>query len=603
MDIGPWLVQTPQLLAVVVDGDGLPVGVGRRGMSQRSAAFESSVDPGGSSAPASASAETASASTAVPAEPPSALGARGPRHRLDRQGQPRHRHPPRAPSVGPVEAADTTTVNRATTSSSAVWVALQMWGNRAASFAVFVVLGHLLAPADFGLVAVASAFVGMTGLLLDRGLTAALIQRKEVNQRILSTGFWVGIITGCLLGLLVCLCAPLVAAWLRQPRLTGLLIVLAFSFPCSAVEMVPQALLQRQFQFKTLAVRRLAAVAVSAVVGLSCAIAGAGPYSLVIQSLSFSLTSAAVLWLTSGWRPSRIYDRRAFRETRSFSLHIFFLNLLDFGLTQSDKLLLGPLVGPVSLGYYVVSQKIQLTVQDVSSTVIGSIAFPTFSRLRHDVNALRGALLRMSKMTSITILPVFFLLGSAAKDIVPTVFGQQWVPTVHLTEILSAVAAVGTFTLFDRAILLSLARPRTEIIIVASAAVANAIVIFALHGRGITVVGFGLLARAVIFYPIRVRVMTGVVGLPTWEFIKQSVSSLAAGTLGSAAVLGIQRAAGPVPVVVRIVAEGITFIALYVGALLVIDRPGLSDALGAIGDAVGTQRFAVLRRLQVRLDG
>ncbi len=501
-------------------------------------------------------------------------------------------------------AADVGVVNRATTSSSAVWIALQTWGNRLASLAVFVVLGHLLAPADFGLVAVASAFVAMTGLLLDRGLTAGLIQREEVDQRVLSTGFWSGMATGALLTVAACVAAPFLARWLGQPRLTGLLVVLAFTFPFSAAEMVPQALLQRRFRFRTLAVRRLAAVAVSAVVGLGCAIGGAGPYALVIQSLSFSVVSAVVLWSTSGWRPSAVYDRKAFRETRGFSVHVFLLNLLNFGLTQLDKLLLGPLVGAVALGYYTVSQKIQLTVQDVTVTVIGSIAFPAFSRLRHDVAALRSALLRMSRVTSIMILPVFILLGVAAKDIVPLVFGAQWAPTVHLTEILSAVAAIGTFTLFDRSILLSVGRPRTELVIVASAAVANVGVILALHRHGITVVAAGLLVRALVFYPIRARVITGAVGLPTLTFVRQSLSSLVGGAVAALGVLGVQAVGGGAPAAVRVVAEGAVFAVLYLGVLLAIDRRGLGDALGAASEAVGAaRRFPALHRLADRLAG
>src|SRR4051812_24869894 len=93
-----------------------------------------------------------------------------------------------------------------------VWTVAQRWSVRLTTLIVFIVLGRLLSPADFGLVALAGVFIGFVNVFSDFGLSTYLVQARTIDQRVISTVFWAGLALSTGLALLVCLAARPVAA-------------------------------------------------------------------------------------------------------------------------------------------------------------------------------------------------------------------------------------------------------------------------------------------------------------------------------------------------------------------------------------------------------
>ena len=99
-------------------------------------------------------------------------------------------------------------------------------------FGSVVILSRLLAPEDFGLLAMIMAIGGVVDLIRDFGLTGAILQRKEVSERDWSGLMWLSTGVGLLLTLIVAGCAPLIAALYDEPRLIILTLV-GCSRPCT----------------------------------------------------------------------------------------------------------------------------------------------------------------------------------------------------------------------------------------------------------------------------------------------------------------------------------------------------------------------------------
>ena len=102
-----------------------------------------------------------------------------------------------------------------------------------------MILARLLAPKDFGLVGMVTAFTGVLNLLRDFGLSSAAVQRTTVTKGQISTLFWINIVVGTLLGLLAVVLAPFIAAFYHEPRLVGVTIVLAAGFLFNARCVLP----------------------------------------------------------------------------------------------------------------------------------------------------------------------------------------------------------------------------------------------------------------------------------------------------------------------------------------------------------------------------
>src|ERR1700758_5560114 len=93
-----------------------------------------------------------------------------------------------------------------------------------------MVLARLLDPKDFGLVGMVAAFTGVLNLFRDFGLSTATVQRVDVTDEQVSTLFWINVLVGVALGILLTAMAPVVVAFYHEPRLLWVTIILATSF-------------------------------------------------------------------------------------------------------------------------------------------------------------------------------------------------------------------------------------------------------------------------------------------------------------------------------------------------------------------------------------
>src|SRR5258708_6280593 len=154
-----------------------------------------------------------------------------------------------------------------------------------------MVLARLLNPKDFGLVGMVTAITGVLNLFRDFGLSAASVQRTTVTDEQVSTLFWINVLVGVILGLLLAAVSPFVVAFYHEPQLLAVTIVLATCFIFNAAGVQHSALLQRQMRFTALATIDIASLVVSVSVGISMAVAGFGYWSLVVAAVSLPLVT------------------------------------------------------------------------------------------------------------------------------------------------------------------------------------------------------------------------------------------------------------------------------------------------------------------------
>ena len=342
-----------------------------------------------------------------------------------------------------------------------IWAILQVGGRQLASLLAFAVLGILLPPRDFGLVGMALAWLAIVQSLSDLGLGAALVQRREIGSAHFSTVFILNVAVGLLLAVTgVALSWP--SAWLfDEPALQPVAAALSLNFLLASFSAAQTAVAQRELRFRELAVRDIAASLTGGVTGVVLALSGAGVWSLVAQSLTGTLVSAALIWPMSAWRP-RLgeYSTALLREMWPYSRHLFVFSVFKSLAQNFDRILLGHLLGPAAVGLYVFS--FRLVVQPVSTLVgaIGTYLFPFLSRLQADGDALRRAYGNaMSGLAAVT-LPIAVLAGAGASALVPVLWGPKWAEAVPLMQIMALLAVIQAYVSPVGQLFKSLDRPR-----------------------------------------------------------------------------------------------------------------------------------------------
>jgi len=168
-----------------------------------------------------------------------------------------------------------------------------------------MIIARLLAPEDFGLVGMVTAFTGVLNLFRDFGLSTATVQREEVTEEQLSTLFWINMLVGVILAILAVVLAPVVVRIYNEPRLLGITMVLSLGFLFNAAGIQHSALLQRHLRFTALAVINVASLVVAALVAIGMAKMGYGYWALVGQTVTVPLTLTVGTWIAAAWIPGR----------------------------------------------------------------------------------------------------------------------------------------------------------------------------------------------------------------------------------------------------------------------------------------------------------
>jgi PST family polysaccharide transporter len=341
---------------------------------------------------------------------------------------------------------------------SVFWSAIQGLGNQIISLIIFFILARLLTPEEFGLVAMANAFLAVIQIFLEQGIAQALIQRQELESEYLDTAFWLTLIIGTIITVFGVTTASLAAQFFHQPQLT--LIIQCLSLLCiiSSLGQVQQAFLERNFAFKELATRGLLATVISGIIGVIFAVYGFGIWSLVSQQIVQAIIGTLVLWKASDWRPRWQFSRRSFQDLSNFGINILGFKIVNFFNDKVNDFLIGYFFGAVTLGYYSLATRVLATITQVIVKTSQDIALPTFSRLQQTPEKLLQAFYQATQLTSLLALPTFLGTITLAPDLI-SVIGQQWLPALPLIQILAIMGILRSVTFFTSSVFIAMGKP------------------------------------------------------------------------------------------------------------------------------------------------
>jgi O-antigen/teichoic acid export membrane protein len=323
---------------------------------------------------------------------------------------------------------------------SAVWDFSARLLTQALMFCASVFVARLLTPEDFGITAAGRFFITLASRMTQLGLNASLVRMKAIDAHHASSVFVVNLLMGVLAFVALVSASPHIGAFFGSPEVGYVVPVAATVFLISPFATVSAAMLQRHLRFK-----------VSTVIGASDALSGAamslvfawwgwGYWSLICGSLFGTLLSTVARVYVSPWRPSVRFSFRAFREVLSFGLGFQAKRLLYFSTSNIDNLLVGRLLGMVSLGFYDKSYSLMNQITD-------RMAFDTslmriFSLIHDDAERFRRALLKAVEGTATVSFPLLVFAVVTADHMIPALFGPQWAPSVAPFRVLALVGLV-----------------------------------------------------------------------------------------------------------------------------------------------------------------
>ncbi len=316
-----------------------------------------------------------------------------------------------------------------------------------------IMLARLLAPADFGLIAMVAPVLAFVQIFNELGLSQATIQRKEITQGELTALFWINTLISLVMALVMAAISPLVARFYGEPRLTVICMCAASLLVISGLSAQQIALMNRRMHFTTLAKIDVACAAFAAAAGLCAALAGLGYWSLVLMQAVNSGTILILSWVLSGWRPSLPRREAGVGAMLRFGGHLTGYNLINFAGTNCDSVLIGKLGGSIALGLYDRAYRLVAAPIWQITLPVERIATSLLSRLHMWPDRYRSAFLQMLQILALITVPAMVFVAVAAGTLVPLLFGAAWVEAAPIVSALAISAAfvplsIGSYWLF-----------------------------------------------------------------------------------------------------------------------------------------------------------
>jgi O-antigen/teichoic acid export membrane protein len=317
------------------------------------------------------------------------------------------------------------------------WQGVEIAGRQLLSLAVFTALARLLDPTAFGLMGLVAVYLAFVGTFVEQGLGTALIQRKDLKPEHMHTVFWTNLALSVLLCIGSMVVARPIASLFSEPSLAPLLRWCSLSLIINGLASVHGRLLVREMDFRRPAVRLLIGNLAGGMVGVAMAVSGMGVWALVGQQLTSALSGSIFIWSTSPYRPRLQFSIRHLSELWAVGGAVFLTGFLWFLSGRADQLIIGKLLGAMSLGYYSVANRLADLAKTSLYQPLGAVALPALSRVQHDRLRLHSAMSRAMELNSVVSFPCLFGLSAVATTFVPLLLGSRWQSSGQVLRLLA----------------------------------------------------------------------------------------------------------------------------------------------------------------------
>jgi O-antigen/teichoic acid export membrane protein len=423
---------------------------------------------------------------------------------------------------------------------SSAWAVLGYGGSNALGLLSTLVLARLLAPDDFGVIALALALLAVAQIVQDSGLGAALIVHRGDVRRAAAAVLVFSPLVATALYVLFFAAAPIAASFFGESRLTSVVRVMALGLVLRGLTTMPLALLQRQMRFGPITVVELGAGVIQASTAIVLAIAGAGLWSLVGGHLAFGGARVILSWSFSPLRPSPFEaSAETVRELLRFGRHVGIANLINYGNANAQGIVVGRILGATALGYYTIASRLAYLPVNVIGNIVGRGVFAALSRVADDPVRFRQIWLENIQRLALLSTPAALGIVLVADPLVIALLGADWEPAIAPLQILALNSVVVSFAATSGEVFQALRRPKLRVAVEAIflGALVPALIVGA-HWRGIVgaaaalmlvngILGIGLVAFVVRLLGVPLRDLADAILRPALGWVLMAASIVA----------------------------------------------------------------------------
>ena len=317
------------------------------------------------------------------------------------------------------------------------WNSVDRLANYGIGFVVGIILARLLSPEEYGLIGIIGIFTAVFNIILDSGLSTALIRKDGVTNEDYCTVFWTNLLLSFVLTALLYFCAPIIGDFFKRPELVPYIHVMSFILVINALSITQQTRLTKKIDFKTQTKISLISYSLSGVIGIAMAYMRFGVWALVAQQMSARILTTILLWFYNKWVPAIVFSWNSFKELFNFSWKLLIAQVIASVFSQLYNAVIGKIYSPNTLGQYTRAHQYGNLLSLSLSDVVLKVSLPVMSSIQNEDERLLQAFRTIIKITTLVSVVLLVGMSACAKSLIYVLIGEQWLPCVPMMQILT----------------------------------------------------------------------------------------------------------------------------------------------------------------------
>ena len=467
--------------------------------------------------------------------------------------------------------------------SGVLWTVLQKWVVRIGGLVTVAILARLLAPEDFGVVAIAMTVIPLVYLLSDLGFSTYVVQVADASQRVLSTAFWYSASAGLLLAGGLVLVAPTLGSAFSLPAVTPVFMGLAPAVLFVALAAIPTALLRRRLAFRALAVQSFVAGALGQVTAVVVALLGWGVWALVLQLLVNQGVVLVLVWAAARWRPSAQFSRAQFATMLRFGTNVVGVELVALARLWAETAIVVSTLGVAALGFLNIAQRLIQATQDLSAAAITPVSTVVFSQIRSTADRLRSGYLRALRLSYIVVMPVMVVVAVGAPHLVPLLFGDQWDASIVPAQALAVAGIMTLGAMLDNGLFYGVGRPGRWLVYALGVDVLTVATTAFASRYGLVGISVGFVAVAFVATLVRWVLVGRLVDASPWRVATPFALTAVAGVVSAAGGVAAMLLFADLPSIAVLAIVGTVVLALHVAVVRLVQPAPFREVVALLG--------------------
>ena len=326
--------------------------------------------------------------------------------------------------------------------SSFIWRLLERYSSQGVNFIVSIILARKLGPEAYGIITLATVFIAILQVFVEKGFGTALVQKKEADDCDFSSVFFFNLCVCIILYCILFLVAPVIASYYGLYELTSIIRALGLILITSGLKNVQQAYVSRNLLFKKFFFSTTIATFCGGFVGIYMAYHGFGAWALVVQTLLSELAGTLVLWITVEWRPKLLFSWDRLLVLISFGWKLLVSSLIDTVYNKLRDLIIGKRYTTDDLAFYNKGNQLTSVLVINICTAIDSVLFPTIAKVQDDKERVKDLTRKSIQLSTFVIMPMMVGVAVCAEPIIRLLLTETWVPCVPYLRIACVSYAV-----------------------------------------------------------------------------------------------------------------------------------------------------------------